>query len=135
MTDKTAAKLPKMYWATPRRAARRDGARKEIAAKLDAEEWVRSGRRPSRRRFGGGSSSIATQWVFDSAGLRQIRALDNNRASRRAAEAAPMRRSEVAGASDQIRPHGLTKASPLRECPRHPRYKLTFIYLIYDMSP
>jgi hypothetical protein len=39
MTDKTAAKLPKMYWATPRRAARRDGARKEIAAKLDAEEW------------------------------------------------------------------------------------------------
>ena len=57
---------------------------------------MRSGRRLSRRRFGGGSSSIATQWVFDSAGLRQIRALDNNRASRRAAETAPMRRSEVA---------------------------------------
>jgi hypothetical protein len=36
-------------------------------------------------RFGGGYSSIAAQWVFDSAGLRQIRALDNNRASRRAA--------------------------------------------------
>jgi hypothetical protein len=61
------------------RAARRDGARKETAAKLDAEEWARSGRRLSRRRFGGGYSSIATQWVFDSAGLRQIRALDGNR--------------------------------------------------------
>jgi hypothetical protein len=53
--------------------------------------------RLSRRRFGGGSSSFATQSVFDSAGLRQIRALDSNRARRRAAATVPMRRSEVAG--------------------------------------
>jgi 3-mercaptopyruvate sulfurtransferase SseA len=47
-------------------------------------------------RFGGGYSSIAAQWVFDSAGLRQIRALDGNRA-KRAAATEPIRRSEVAG--------------------------------------
>jgi hypothetical protein len=47
---------------------------------------------PLRRRFFLHRDSM----VFDSAGLRQIRALDSNRASRRAAATAPMRRSEVA---------------------------------------